>query len=366
MVSPLQTWHHHEPKGLWAGLSGLAVVAHIGILGFSLPYLLRITQPIGEGFTAIAPIELIEVDAKTSFKPTETTSQTSQSPATEAINEASEADAASSSVNRPAALSATGDSATATSPPIPGDTVGSPPEQRPITPTTPRNASPNNEQGSNRSEGGSTQTPSEPGSEDSDVGDEESNGAGSPTTPGSSEDPPGSTSSPGSSGESSGATPNSPPDSDASPPVIPGNPSLPEPSSTPGEVSDNQRTYLSVTSHGYVPESLQRDLVDTPPELIYGGKTSLEANPVDLGCGQVDFSLTQATYRVTIGADGALLSAIPWTNSIEAQPMSSSERAIACLLESADFSFTPALQDGSPVANSNLLLTIEVIESGVN
>ncbi|MEM6599386.1 MAG: hypothetical protein AAF635_14705, partial [Cyanobacteria bacterium P01_C01_bin.69] len=216
--------------------------------------------------------------------------------------------------------------------------------------------------GRSRSEGGTTQTPSSPSSGDSETREDETNEAGEPTTPGSQEAPSGEASQQVSSSEPS----NNSPAPETSPPVIPGNPSLPEPGSTPGEASDNQQTYLSVTSHGYVPEALQRDLVDTPPELVYGSRTSLEANPTDLGCGRVDFSLTQVTYRVTIGADGSLLSAIPWTNSIEAQPMSSSERAIACLLESADFNFTPALQAGSPVANSNLLLTVEVIESGVD
>ncbi|MEL6350994.1 MAG: hypothetical protein AAFR58_04450 [Cyanobacteria bacterium J06627_28] len=394
MVSPLQTWQHHEPKGLWAGLGSLAVVAHMGILGFSLPYLLDIAQPSGEGFNAIAPIELIEVDAETSFEPTETPPQNSQSPTTAAPSERPETETAANDVNRPSAITSTSDSTSAIAPAT-GSTTGSPPTPRP---STPGNTSPNNGQGSSRSQGAAPQTPSEPGSGDSESEGNETEGnetegnesegnetegnetegnesegnetegneteePGSPAAPGAQEDPSGSTSPPESSGEPS----SSPPESEVSPPVIPGETSLPEPGNTPGSgASDNQQTYLSVTSHGYVPEALQRDLVDTPPELIYGSKTSLEANPLDLGCGRVDFSQTQVTYRVTIGADGALLSAIPWTNSIEAQPMSSSERAISCLLESAGFSFTPALQDGSPVANSNLLLTIEIIESGVN
>ncbi|MEL7512747.1 MAG: hypothetical protein AAGM27_11480 [Cyanobacteria bacterium J06554_3] len=335
MVSPLQTWQHHEPKGLWAGLGSLAVVAHMGILGFSLPYLLDIAQPSGEGFNAIAPIELIEVDAETSFEPTAAPPQTSQSPTAAAPSERPETETAANDVNRPSAITSTSDSTSAIAPAT-GSTTGSPPTPRP---STPGNTSPNNGQGSSRSQGAAPQTPFEPGSGDSESEaneseDNETEEPGSPAAPGAQEDPSGSTSPPESSGEPS----SSPPESEVSPPVIPGETSLPEPGNTPGSgASDNQQTYLSVTSHGYVPEALQRDLVDTPPELIYGSKTSLEANPLDLGCGRVDFSQTQVTYRVTIGADGALLSAIPWTNSIEAQPMSSSERAIACLLESADF-----------------------------
>ncbi|MEO1445639.1 MAG: hypothetical protein AAFV46_05265, partial [Cyanobacteria bacterium J06635_11] len=86
MVSPLQTWKHPESKRLWPLLGGLSVLAHIGAMGFSLPYLLELMQPPGDR-TAAIPIEMVVVDPD-------------QQPATPANNQTDNQTSVTSSDNR--------------------------------------------------------------------------------------------------------------------------------------------------------------------------------------------------------------------------------------------------------------------------
>ena len=61
MATPLKLWQYSEPKRLWPALGGLSVLAHVGILGLSLPYILDLMQASDSAETETIPIELIVV-----------------------------------------------------------------------------------------------------------------------------------------------------------------------------------------------------------------------------------------------------------------------------------------------------------------
>ena len=107
---------------------------------------------------------------------------------------------------------------------------------------------------------------------------------------------------------------------------------------------------------------VQRDTGKTPPrpkeEAI---AASIALDPVAQGCRQLKFSQQQWTYRVAVGADGRVQRATIWTGGV-ARDISEEEGAIACLIESAGFQFEPALFEGEPILDDNLLITISVIE----
>lgn len=61
MISPLQTWQHQDPKGLWPVLSGLAFLAHVGVIGMSVPYLLEWQASEKQSSAVTIPIELVAI-----------------------------------------------------------------------------------------------------------------------------------------------------------------------------------------------------------------------------------------------------------------------------------------------------------------
>ncbi|MEL7333103.1 MAG: hypothetical protein AAFN12_12710 [Cyanobacteria bacterium J06560_2] len=324
MVSPLKTWQHQEPKGLWPALGGLAVVAHVGVVGLSIPYVLRLMQPDGTSSVSVVPIELIDVESP-QFDASSATAEPIQppvQPATEVLKKAEPVTSASDNV-----LSAQSASSVST-PPTEAKQAESPTSESPVQQTEPP---------------GSEPAPAEPSET-------------SPEPSPSEETPPADNSTP------PVAEPEPVPDPQE-PSVLPGEDSLPAPEETAGSENTAQVAYLKLADHSYVPEEFFQDVPDTQPSPNYEAVTSLEVNPESLGCGRVDFSQSQVTYRVTVGLDGTLRSAIPWTGSQEAQAMSEGESAIACLITNAGFTFTTATTDGSAVANSDLLLTLDLIES---
>ncbi|MEL7522069.1 MAG: hypothetical protein AAGJ80_10715, partial [Cyanobacteria bacterium J06553_1] len=125
MVLPLQTWKHPESKRLWPLLGGLSVLAHIGAMGFSLPYLLELMQPSGDR-TAAIPIEMVVVDpdqqpAVPSSSQTDNQTSTTSSNRVAKTNPADSAPpepkAATDNVARPSAIrSATNNEATSVQP----------------------------------------------------------------------------------------------------------------------------------------------------------------------------------------------------------------------------------------------------------
>ncbi len=330
MVSPLKTWQHSEPQGLWPALGGLAVVAHVGILGLSLPYMMQLMQPAGLP-TAVVPIELIDVDSAEPIAsaPAESSAEPSSSEPSPTEPLPTEPSLTESSPTEPLA-----ESSAAIVESQNDDTV-------PVETSSPEPDTPSPEADSQRP------NPAESPTDKTDS----LSGATEPSPPSTETTPP--------------ATDNLSESSQTEEPSAaqPGDQPLPLPEDSTGENAAAKTAYISVVNHSYVPAELLADVADTPPELDYGAVTSLTAAPQDLGCGEVDFSQRQVTYRAVVSPEGTLQAAIPWTGSIEPQSLSEDERAIACLLIAAGFSFTPAFTEGTAVANDSLLLTIDIVES---
>jgi len=326
MVSPLKTWHHQEPKGLWPALGSLALLTHVGVLGLSLPYVLKIMEPSGTSATATIPIELIEVDS--AVAPSESLAESKTSLSTPA--ESSPEPVPQSPVrptSRPPrvqssepAISSSSDSA----------------------PTSPTNSAPISQA---------------PQPEDINLNNEtstEQNVAPQETPSAGASDSSGTDSDPGKPAEPEPAT-------------LPSEgPALPTPDELAEEESE-QIAYLNLVSHSHIPDSaLLTDLADTPATPTYEEITGIQLSAQNVGCGRVDFSRSQVTYRVEVSPQGTLRSAVPWTGGIEPYSMNEEEKTISCLIVAAGFQFNPAIKDGAPVANSNLLLTIDLIESGLD
>lgn len=345
MVSPLQLWQHPQPRHLWLALGGLSVVAHVGLLGLSLPYVLELMQPSGDRSAALAtPIELVVV-----------------APADDAIAQtsapASQPDTATGSAETPETATAEGSAAQPLSETDPTSAELPEAERRTpadLTATSDRD-SPNNSdaQAPATGESGTADT----GSSSSESSEQIDQDQTSPAQDSSAQNPSGGQSEGQNEPDTSGS------DSDPSvPPTVLGDQPLESPSHSAGTETE-QAAAINIISHRQVPESLQRDLTDTPPAPIYSeAATAVTLRPSEHSCKRIEFPQPSATYRVAIRPDGTMAQATPWTGG-ESRDLSDSERAIACLLESAGFAFEPARIEGEPVLNDNLLLTIEIIES---
>lgn len=316
MVSPLTIWQHPQPKYLWPVLGGLSVLAHVGVLGMSLPYMLTLMQSAGgASASSTIPIELVsgEDTAQTTseFSTDEVRDEQSEGEPVEAASQSdvtmnSEASSLESSIS---------DAESDVSEPLPS---------RPT-----------------MSEYNNNQTENSPRDSNSPENQQTSQGSNSPAIPENQSSEP----------ANSGGIPSI----DAT-----GNP-LAEPGATPGGgAGTDQVTSLTIVGSLEVPTQLQRDVADTPPKLISDPST-ISRRPQALGCGRVNFFQPTGTYKMTVNADGTLNQVTPWTDGIE-RALTESESAIACLLESADLRFEPALLEGQPVFNDNLLLTVEIIE----
>ena len=330
MVSPLKTWRHQEPRGLWPALGGLALLTHIGVLGLSLPYVLEMMQSTGKGTAATIPIELIEVDSTVGFAKPETQSLESANASPEAVPQAT-----TSPVPEPPSVQtfdptvSSSSSSVLTSPSSPSPVAQTPSPQA-------ENTLQNNETPAERNEDQS-ETPSadSPGSETS-------NDSGSDAD----------------AGEADETGPST---------LLTDGPALPSTDEAREQSDRSQVAYLKLDGYSYVPENLRTiDLADTPATPIEA-VSRIELDARNTSCERIEFPQpSKVTYRVEVSPKGTLRAASPWTGSIEPYDMSEQEEAISCLIVSAGFQFTPATQKGSPVANSDLLLTINIIESGVN
>ena len=337
MVSPLQTWHHSQPRYLWPVLGGLSVLTHIGLLGLSLPYVLELMQPNGDRATAIAtPVELVVVDPaddpiiQASSAASEETADNLTKPAPEAA----------SSVEQTPLAESNSFSAELSDPESP---PADPVENRPSPDRSDPEPADTNDSDPSESDGSADSSDDRPPL-DQPVSDQASS-----EDPASSEDQ-GEADVPAQGGEFS------------EPPTIPGDQPLESPDRSAGSESE-QAAALSIVSHQQVPEQFQRDITDTPPVPLYdAAPTAVTLRPSESQCQRIAFPQPLATYRVAIRPDGTMARATPWTEG-ESRDLSDSEKAIACLLESAGFAFEPARIEGEPVLNDNLLLTIEITES---
>ncbi len=350
MVSPLQVWKHPEPKGLWPAVSGLAVLTHLGILGFSLPYLIEIMQPVQGGTTAAIPVELIveKGSASETSQPSQQEPSNSSAASTDPEQTAERATSTAtgqtdrqldSQANSPIETTAPAETKVLTSPV--DSTVASEPSQKEDVQT------PASSESADRSVDQSATKPET--SVDSDAAISNSGNLGSQDL--------GSQNSPDSINSN---------DKDTLP-ILSGDLEIPTPGSESAGADLSQTAYLKIVSHGHIPRSLLRDVATTPPLPIYEEITAVELQPQDVNCEQVDFSQSQVTYRIAVNKDGSMRGASPWTGSIaERPPLNDEESAIACLLLASGFQFTPATFEGEPVTDDNLLLTIDLIESQPN
>lgn len=334
MVSPLHTWKHTEPKGLWPAVSGLAVMAHIGVIGLSLPYVGGLFSSNSDS-AAVVPIELIvESEAK---EPTEASFQPTTGEVSETI----------------------------------------PPKSNPDTHKTLPSANPATTVASSINE-----TPAEapskqsakPGEPSSEPAQDIQNNTDSPVEPeASGEDATSSKDTEGiNSSTENEASPSVTQEEEASPieeenasnpneeeelPIVGGG-QLPDPDDTSFNQGADQVTALSLSSHTLVADEFRKDrFAITPP--VPTEVSTAPVRPQDVGCQEVaELPAMPLTYRVTISTGGIIQAATPWTGNNAAPSLSESERSIICLLERSGWRFTPATdEDDIPIPHSDLLLT---------
>ncbi len=350
MVSPLQVWKHPEHKGLWPAVSGLAILTHLGILGFSLPYLIEIMQPAQGSKTAAIPVELIiEKGSAEISQPSPQQTSDSSAASTDSSEQSAEKAASAVTDQTDSQIATQADNPIETTVPAANkvltsqadSTVASAPSQKRDV-QTPASSEPANRNADQSTAKLGTSVDSDVASSNSrDLDSQNSDSQNSPDSINSN-------------------------DEDTLP-VLSGDRVIPTPGSEPAGSDLPQTAYLKIVSHSYVPRSLLQDITTTPPQPIYEEITAVELRPQDVNCERVDFSQSQVTYRITVNKDGSMRDASPWTGSIaERPPLNTEERAIACLLLASGFRFIPATSEGELVVNENLLLTIDLIESQPN
>ena len=350
MVSPLKLWKHPQPKRLWPALGTLSVLAHVGALGLSLPYVLDLMQSEGAATAAAAvPIELVVVEAEDipeGASSVHSSSQQARSAPTASEPTPSKAGADSRSSTRPAAIkapdarSAIANASDSVSSIEPADRATEQTDQVKSTESTSSSASSTSIPPENELDSESLDSESEEASNDS---------TSSPSEP--------------NQPEPNQPKPNQPKPQPPILPTVPGGQPLPEPGEGPNSSEGNapQSLYLSIVSFSEAPN--QRDVGKTPPKPKDGkAGDGIELDPVTRGCERLSFQQEQWVYRVRVNTAGQVEKATVWTDRIS-RPMSQEERAIACLIENAGFEFEPALFDGEPILDDNLLLTINLIQT---
>ncbi|MFK8182847.1 MAG: hypothetical protein AB8B99_05690 [Phormidesmis sp.] len=383
VISPLQLWPHPQPKRLWPMLGGLSVLAHIGALGFSLPYMIDLMQSANSstGSTSI-PIELVDAAPDTVTEPGRNVAQRSGSQAkstqTEVDSLSPERSAVSNQSVRtepvrtePVRAESSGTDANAVvveDPPPrplrPAQTTAQA-DDLPVSNTERAEDVPDENRGDrsqntrdDRSDSSSTQEPSR-----SDPLDEATEGTAANEDPAPQPSP-----APNTRNEEvnddlgGGAEAPDLPDPEPELPTLPGGEALPTPGEeTPADGNDvTQSASLSIVDFSEAPG--QQDVGKTPPRPRESSiSDAIVLSPVARGCPTLAFSQSRWVYQVAIEADGSVRTATVWTERT-GRPMSEEEKAIACLIENAGFEFEPALFDGEPILDDNLLLTIDLIE----
>ena len=355
MVSSLKLWHHPEHRRLWPIVSGLSVLAHIGILGLSLPYVLNLMQSdSGTQVSASIPIELVDAlpSAELSAEADSVSNLKRNDSLTQTLAPSQSAGAASSSKRQSSSPSrATSDSQQDA---IAANSI-----------TTPTR-SPNSSVGQDRSgavpadqpeaetasQSDGTGTLGEQPSEKDDAAEGSSANSGADSTEASSgkEVEGGAATDSGAGGSTGLAT-------------VPGGG---ETLSPPGQSSSvSQQTSLSIVNFSEVPVAQRSDLGKTPPQPKADVLSSeIVIDPVSRNCPLVTFSQQRWTYRVAVNPNGSVRTASIWTEGV-GREMTQEERAIACLIENAGFEFEPALalSDGQPILDDNLLIEIDIAEA---
>jgi hypothetical protein len=346
MVSPLKIWQPSQPKYLWPVLGGLSVLAHIGVLGLSLPYVLTLLQTSGgANSSSVIPIELVASDDTAETTADLDTAELRDRQSESSPTESNQTDANSNSEKTAALDSSNSDFEPDIFQPSSGRGTMSEYNNRRIgknqtEPTPPENITPDNTQPDD------TQ-PDDTQPDDTQPDDTQPDNR-----------PPGSLPS---ENQQTTEDPESPSEPESQGPTEPTSEPSPSEPATIGETGENlpspiqgpSEVSLSIVSDQPPPQDQQYDLKETFPSLSPESDNAIVLNPKDSICDKVIFSSRTWIYRVTVNADGSAARFTPLEPDRESD-------AIACLLQSAGFVFTPAQQDGTPVMDDNLFLTIQV------
>ena len=347
MILPLQTWQHQDPKGLWPAIGGLAVLAHIGVIGMSVPYLLSLQE--AQNVATAIPIEL-SVEPSTNLAPAE--APATETPDTEsdklAIADSQAVAESAIAPNQKAGQKASFSARSHTfkphisKPPTVSPTVESPstPEKTPEQPDNtadPEQTSTENEEakaieGSETPEPFETTKPSDDTTEKPDVTPE-----ASPQFP---------EASPEGIQEIANGDPLPPP---------------PDNSQVGSQVGQSLRlrTVLSPEydpAEGSTRPGPQPELISTRDEWLLHSEEE--------GCGAVSALAAQSTltYRIGIDPDGTIYSAKLLLGQ-DIAPDSEDDQAVACLIQKAGILFVrPGISEDDKSIDDSLLMTFELSE----
>ncbi|PZO22058.1 MAG: hypothetical protein DCF25_03745 [Leptolyngbya foveolarum] len=321
MVLPLQTWQHQDPKGLWPALGGLTVLAHIGVIGMSVPYLLSLREASEQNAAIAIPIEL-SVEPSADSAPAETLAIENNQPAVQDSQAVGESAIASNQETGSSARSHT-----SKSPPVESSSTPEKISEQPNS-TADLQEKPAESEGDKAIEdSGTPETPETPEPE-----------APEPEAPEASSQPPD----------------NSPGDS---PQTVNGSPLPPPPDNSQVGQSLQMR---AVGSPDYDPVE---DFETAPPELIDLEYVGL-LRPEEEGCGVVSALAAQSilTYRIAVSADGTIYGASLLSGQAIA-PESADAEAVACLIQKTGIRFSrPNSSEGAKPIDDSLLMTFELSE----
>ena len=353
MVSPLKLWHHPQPKQLWPALGALSILAHVGVLGLSLPYVLDLMQSKSSSAPASAvPIELVDADSAEGRSSAAVStrspapSQTVETPRSQVSRSASPTQSSGQiSSQSPGALSRSNSA----------NAGAITPASTPLAPVVPSSIE---ERNTNQDESSGDRAKrvenDRAGAEGDRSNDEKPNTEDSDSGASGDEFPDTTPATPAGDANSSDELPTFPGDDNPLP--LPGDSTNRE---TSGKTS--QSASLRIVGFSEVPTEMQRDLADVPPRLKESAPNQVTFSPIPSQCPSLNFTQQRQTYRIAVKADGSVLAANVWTGGVGGA-VTDEESAIACLIENAGFVFEPALIGGEPNLNDNLLLTIDLVE----
>ena len=348
MVSPLKLWHHPQPKQLWPALGALSVLAHVGVLGLSLPYVLDLMQSKSSSAPASAiPIELVDADSAEGGSSAAAPSQIVETPRSQVSRSTSPAQSSGQSSSQSSGALSRSNSVSA-------EAIA--PASTPLAPVVP----PSVEESS---------TDQDPSSGEGDrAGRVENNRVGAEGDRSDGENKNTEDSDSGESGSEFPDTTPANPAEDGSSDELPTFPGDENPLPSPGDSTNretsgktSQSASLRIVGFSEVPTEMQRDLADVPPRLKETAPNQVTLSPIPDQCPSLNFTQPRQTYRIAVKADGSVLAANVWTGGVGGA-VTDEESAIACLIENAGFVFEPALIGGEPNLNDNLLLTIDLID----
>lgn len=306
-------------------------MAHVGVIGLSLPYVAGLISGSEGEAGAVVPIELIVVEAESEMPLVRSPDlqgqeNTSESEEVAAKPKPAHTAAAPASEQAPNVITSVNETAA---------------ETQPATPAEPEQDSVENNDSSSEQED-TTEEETEIDEAETDSPDPQSEGSTDEEQ----------------AIEEETATTDETPDGESTELPVVGGEQLPAPGGGSATQGTDQVTALSFSNHTLVADEFRRDRFavtePTPHELFTTG-----VRPQDVGCDKVSETPPMPlTYRVTISREGSIQEATPWTGSNVAPLLNESERSIICLLKHSGWQFTPATdEDGLPIPHSDLLLT---------